>query len=276
MKTTKYILSILCSTILMASGTAQVTYRDLSPDQVFEMPAETYNTFLFDFDNDRVDDFKLNYYNYPGAYVNLGIKQIEENNPTFEVYYDESKIVSPSGGNYIKQLNMNDAISPSSPFSSEYPQFGDVYDPNFYQAGEKYLGFRVKTGPNDYKYGWILLDFDGATDISLTIKELAYQNTKNTPIKAGEVSTVGISHHNFEQKGYSVIMDQYSNNLTVKNTQNTIPSRIQIYSITGKVVMDINNPRLTNEINTSSMGSGVFVLSIIDETGQYSKTFVNR
>jgi len=260
----------------MASGTAQVTYRDLSPDQVFEMPSESYNTFLFDFDNDKIDDFKLIYYNYPGSFVNLGIKQMDENNPHFEVYYDQSKIVSPSGGDYIRQLNLNDVISSSSPFSVNYPQFGDVYDPNFYQAGEKYLGFRIKTGPNDYKYGWMLIDFDGTTDMSLTIKELAYQNSKNTPIKAGEVSTVGISHHNFEQKGYSIIMDQNSNILTVKNAQNTIPSKIQIYSITGKLVMDISNPRLSNEINTSSMGSGVFILSISDETGLYSKTFVNR
>ena len=134
----------------------------------------------------------------------------------------------------------------------------------------------MKIGPNEYKYGWMLIDFDGRDDMSLTIKELAYQNTKNTAIKAGEVSAVGISHHNFEQKGYRVFMDQNSNNLTVKNTQNTIPSKIQIYSITGKLVIDISNPRLSNEINTSSMGSGVFIVSISDETGLYSKTFVNR
>ena len=66
MKTTKYILTILFSTILMAPGSAQVTYRDFSPDKVFDMPEQSYNTFLFDFDNDKVDDFKLNYYNKEG------------------------------------------------------------------------------------------------------------------------------------------------------------------------------------------------------------------
>ena len=276
MKTTKSIFTILCCTMLVSSGSAQVTYRDLNPDKVFQMPTGSYNTFYFDFDNDKIDDFKLNYYNYPGSYVNLGIKQMDDNNPVFEVFYDQSKMISPTGGYYAKQLNLNDVISPSSSFSSEYPQLGDVYDQNFYQAGEKYLGFRMKVGPNDYKYGWMLIDFDGSSDMTLTIKELAYQNTKNTAIKAGEVSTVGISHLSFEQKGYSMIMDQNSGNLTVSNSQNIVPASIQIYSITGNVVLILSNPGITNEINTSSLGSGVFIVSITDENGLYSKTFVNR
>lgn len=60
-------------------------------------------------------------------------------------------------------------------------------------AENKYLGFRIKAA-SGARYGWVRLSVVSSGTVTCVVKDWAYQETLNQPIKAGQTSnTTGIS-----------------------------------------------------------------------------------
>lgn len=273
MKTFKQISLFVALMAFANYGKAQILYTDLNPDVVFNVAAESFNNLRMDMDGDSQDDIRLDCYNYPSFGLwNLGFFQIDTANPKMEIVYDNSLPQSPIGDYYVLQLSQGDAINSSSNYSSDYPQVGDVYNSNFNGATSKYIGFRLKSG-SDYKYGWMLVELTGSSDLTFTLKEYAYQNTVNTAINAGESNAVGITHVEVPQLKVNAYPNPASDQLTVElesETQEAIES-ISIYSVEGKLVSQIIDPELPLQVDLSALNSGLYILDVKSLAGSTKK-----
>lgn len=52
-------------------------------------------------------------------------------------------------------------------------------------SGDKYVGIRVKLSDNTTHYGWMLINY-ASNGLTVTLKEVAYNNVANESIKAGQ------------------------------------------------------------------------------------------
>lgn len=52
-------------------------------------------------------------------------------------------------------------------------------------SGDKYVGIRIKLSDNTTHYGWMLINY-ASNGLTVTLKEVAYNNVANESIKAGQ------------------------------------------------------------------------------------------
>ena len=270
MKNTKHIFSFLSMITLVGGMQAQIVYTDLSPDDEHAMPVGSGTTIPFDVDGDNVDDFEFSYTNYPSFGIwNLGIVPIDPNSPTTDIVIDMSVPKSQIGDFYVMALSKDDEVSANSDYANDYPQIGDIYNGNMHGQTGKYIGFRIKAG-NDYKYGWMALEFSGPDDLKLVISEFAYEDTPGKSIKAGQKqSTVGIEQLNLTAGGFNFFPNPTSTKLTINNTNATAVQLINIYSIQGSLVKQLFTPAFPMNIATDDWDSGAYFIEVVAEGKVY-------
>ncbi len=263
---------VICFTV--AKG--QVNYTDFSPDLTFQVATGAFGNFPVDFDGDNIDDAKFDYYNYPSFGIwNIGLRPIDTNNPKVELLYDNSVNASPIGDFYVKMLSASDPINQSGNYSSTYPQLGDIYNQNFLGAGAKYIGYRLIIAPGTYKYGWMLVELSGSGAMTLTIKELGYENTNNTAVKAGEGGTVGISDLKLE----GLQIDFYPNptkdylNITTQD-KSVNGAKASVYTIEGKLISEFDYQNFPMEIDLTRLNAGVYFLEVAGQKTMTTKKFI--
>lgn len=263
MRTLKLSSLILLLSPFLQTAQAQIIYRDVNPDPTLQMPASSFGSLLIDVDGDNANDVKLFYTNYQSSGIwNLGFNQLDTNNPTFEVLYNSNLPQSPIGDYYVKPLDLNDNIATTDNYALDYPQIGDIYNSNFRGFPDKYIGFRMKSGAT-YKYGWMKIDFSGDANMTFVLKELAYQNVENTPIKAGQKFGVGIRHMEFDEKAFSFYPNPVKTTLHIQSEKEYELTSIRIYSIDGKCVKEMDKPDLTLEFDLSALAKGAYFIELI-------------
>jgi hypothetical protein len=256
---------------------AQVIHTDLNPDKLFAVPAETTGEMLLDIDNDQVDDIKFVSFNYPSFSIwNLGIDQVDTNNRKIEILYDNSRAMSPVGDYYVLPLSTGEQISSSASYSSNYPQIGDIYDGNFIGQAGKYLGFRLKSGASDYLYGWMAIEFAGPGDLTLTIKEYAYQSTPNSTIQVGQTTGVGIEHHKQETTQFSFFPNPTSHSINLTSMNGKRIDQLRVFTIQGTLVNQWTSPALPLIVSTESWEKGMYLFEIVEEGQAHQKIVVKN
>ena len=91
-------------------------------------------------------------------------------------------------GYYILKLSAGATIDSSLPWTAG-PTYFEFYDVGIWQGGgEGYVGLRIQNGAN-FNYGWALVNYDDAGN-QLTLKSFALERTINTPIVAGDATSV--------------------------------------------------------------------------------------
>lgn len=263
MRTLKLASLILLLSPFLQTVHAQIVYRELNPDPTLQMPASSGGSLLIDVDGDNTNDVKLFYTNYQSSGIwNLGFNQLDTNNPVIEVLYNANLPKSPIGDYYVKPLDLNDNIATTDNYAWRYPQIGDVYNSNFRGFPDKYIGFRMKSGAS-YKYGWMKIDFSGDASMTFVLKELAYQNVVNTPIKAGQKFGVGIRYMELDEKAFSFYPNPVKTTLHIQSEKDVELSGVRIYSIDGKCLKEWNKSELTMELDLSNLAKGAYFIELI-------------
>lgn len=245
---------------------AQVNYTDLSPDSVMNVLIGNFTFMELDIDGDNVNDMEIGSTNYPSFGIwNIGVNQLDTNNPKVEILVNTTIPQSQIGDYYAKILSAGDPVDASGTYSTDYPQIADIYNPNFHNQGMKYIGFRMPSG-NDYKYGWMAAEVSGSGDLALTISELAFNNTPGQAINAAAGSlSIG------QALSLKPLFDVYPNPSTegfeISCEEDCIIQELKVYSIDGKLMFESGSPSLPLEISASGWESGSYIIQIRDADG---------
>lgn len=278
--------------ILVNSGAkAQSVYTDVNPDETYSNDGEFYE---IDLNLDGSTDFTVAVldFTYPGFFYSTGtlgytwaglIRGVV-------VHSYNGSVAGSSGasGTFLPYaLNNNVDVDGGLSFHTnatygvqtmvfylgvlDYPAPGSTF--GFFTGGnwngktDKFLGFRLHEGGNDY-YGWARLDVE-SNKHEFTIKDFAYNATPDATITTSTTMT-GVHNviQNDQLSAYS-----YGNaiNVVVKDLQ-TKGATVKVFNLTGEVVYQ-------NELNTSGMNivldkvaTGDYTLQVItDENGVYTK-----
>ncbi|MHB1279599.1 MAG: T9SS type A sorting domain-containing protein [Bacteroidia bacterium] len=263
MRTLKLTLTALVVCTLIASANAQIIYRSLNPDPTQTMPAESLGKMPLYVDDDTSVDATLIHNNYPSfGFWNVAISPTDTINPKVEFLYNSNLPKSPVGDYYILPLDLNQNIGATASYAFKYPQIGDSYNSNFRDAGDKYIGFRMRSG-TAYKYGWMKVNLSGTGSMTFVIKELAYQNTENTAIKAGQTFGVGIRHIAVDEHAFTFYPNPVKTTLHIQSEKDVELSSIRIYSIDGKCVKELGKPDLTMHLDLSALPKGAYFIELI-------------
>ena len=269
-------LLILCAIAFSYSSFSQVRYTDFDPDETIQMPVATGDRIDFDVDGDNSDDFSFSYTNYPSFGIwNLGIVQLDTNNPKIEIMIDNTTGQSQIGDYYVKQLNAGETVSASAQYSDDYPQIADIYAPNFQGQTGKYLAFRLKKG-NDYQYGWMAVEFAGTADYTCTISEMAYEETNNKEIEVGQKQSVGIEEGSFEAAGLSLYPNPSNGLYYIQNSKGKDVEEVKIYNINGSLIERIAPTSWPLQINAETWEKGSYILQILAEDQSYQRLLVRH
>ena len=91
-------------------------------------------------------------------------------------------------GYYILKLSAGATIDSTLPWISG-PTYFEFYDVGNWQGGgEGYVGLRIQTGAN-FNYGWARVNYNDPAN-QMTLKDFAIERTLNTPILAGDTTSV--------------------------------------------------------------------------------------
>ena len=277
MKTIKQLLLFSLCVVTAYESSAQVVHKNPDPDIEFQMPLETNNTMVLDIDGDQEDDIRFTYFNFPSFGIwNLGISQADSNQAKIEILADDDVAKSPIGDYYVKQLSENDEVSSDGIFTNDYPQVGDIYNANFNGQTDKYIGFRLKSGANEFIYGWMAVELTGSDDMTFTISEYAYQNMINTPIDAGQTMGVGIAHTSVKALGVEVFPNPTSNYVRIKGKNGTKIEQLKIFSLQGKLINEWLHPVLPIEVETMTWDQGVYLFEMIEEGNVYTEMLIKN
>jgi len=88
----------------------------------------------------------------------------------------------------LKKLSLNAPIGPEFswyifPSDFVFRLNGEIDDSNWAPGTTGYVGLRVGAGGGDYRYGWAQISYN--SDRSITLYDLAYEQSLNTAIQAG-------------------------------------------------------------------------------------------
>ncbi|MBI1191545.1 MAG: hypothetical protein GC205_00030 [Bacteroidetes bacterium] len=168
------------------SAEADIIYTDVDPDAFL-----VNSTISIDFNDDGINDFTLQQYNF-------GYGTFESNFAVLEGIpgFSYGIIGLPGGYSYLAQaLNPGDFIGPGANFnSSDYGILGSffAFGSSVFGVGEwsavtdRYLGVKFQIGPNTH-YGWIRLDAE-INCSALRVKDFAYEDSPGVPILAGDAT----------------------------------------------------------------------------------------
>lgn len=252
---------VVCSSIPIAN--AQIVYRALNPDPTHTMPTESLGKFPLYIDDDTSLDATLIHNNYPSfGFWNIGIQPTDTINPKIEFLYNSNLPKSPVGDFYILPLDLNQTIGATGSYAFKYPQVGDSYNSNFRDAGDKYIGFRLRSGAA-FKYGWMKVSLSGTSSMTFVIKELAYQNTPNTAIKAGQQFGVGIRQMELDEQAFTLYPNPVKTTLHIQSEKEVELTQIRICSIDGKCIKEMDKPDLTLELDLSALAKGAYYIELI-------------
>lgn len=183
----------MAATILAASNAnAQIIYKDLIPDVVINPD----QVFQIDLNNDSIYEFHI-------SVDTFGIDPNGSNGELlFDMYmtnafaYNGSRLLrnpgNPQHHPVVRELGYGVHVSASASSWDNYGHLASNVETQTSEAWEnieKYVGVKFRfEGVSGIHYGWIRLDVHTINpgDISITIKDWAYNSVKNEPILAGE------------------------------------------------------------------------------------------
>lgn len=136
---------------------------------------------------------------------------------------------------------------------------------------DKFVGLQLQDGDSTY-YGWMRLTVD-PTNRAFTIKDLAYENTSDTPIETFITPTAIISEDIPAVKIYAA-----GNTVHVILSSSTVSScTISIYNLAGQLIYSERSAEQHTEIAAGNIPTGNYIVHCTTEAGDTSKqVFIHR
>jgi len=246
-------LSFVCCTI-----NAQIVYTDINPDSTTlvysqQPPGEAENVAPIDFNGDNTEeyDFSWDYLGANGWNVNMDYQNNELNL--------SGAPPNPWDHMYLDPMTSGTAINSSSNWgnSSLNPLIADIYSANFQGVGERYVGCKFTLGTNTH-YGWVRVSFD--TELTLIVKDYAYESTPNTPINAGDKGVSSVDDISFDTY-FNIYPIPTSTRLTIETIKEAKIKSVRIINLSGQISYSTNEI-LLNTINIPESLQGLYFLQI--------------
>ncbi|MBW6481851.1 MAG: T9SS type A sorting domain-containing protein [Vicingaceae bacterium] len=252
-----------------ASATGQIIYTDVIPDQTVTGQNQI---ITIDLNNDMTGDFIAAVVG--NSQVNAAVavpfatgSACAGGNPDNEIMGS-----APSAYNYVKKLANGAAVGATGPWLGTNCVQGTM---GFYVIGQGspyneewnggvtdgYMGLKFSVGGNIH-YGWARFDVS-ADQLTLTLKDYAYNATPNTPINAGDMGTSSVSENIANQ----VSLFNYNNTLKLTTDAKLTNGVMQIMNAAGQLVKEIKVVSGTQEYLLDDMAAGLYVVNVTYDQG---------
>jgi len=127
---------------------------------------------------------------------------------------------------------------------------------NWCGVNDMYLGLRFKIGV-DTHYGWVRMDVSQDA-FSWTVKDYAYHLEPDTPILAGQTTTLGIDDKDLSE----IKIVALSKSIGIYNLYES--TNYAIYNLRGKVVLNGSTNQKDYVIEAPSLASGIYIVELND------------
>jgi len=168
---------------------------------------------------------------------------------------------------YPFALEQNDPIGPtqnswfsaSSSFGTMnfVSCFGGSGGSNWCGVTDKYLGLRFKIGMNTH-YGWARMDVS-LDAFSWTIKDYAYHLDPDTPILAGQTTSLGIND------SYLSKIRVVALNKSIGIYDLPVATEYKLYNMAGQELLKGTTENKDYVIEATTMASGIYIVELADK-----------
>jgi hypothetical protein len=253
---------------------AQIIYTDVDPDSVLT----DNESFQLDINNDGIFDYTIRQGSFYDGTIKYNINSFNglKENQVLTVGH-----MSMSSMYYVpKPLNFWDDMIPSG-YNKVWKQGGRLFctgskhlkNTGFWKGlQDKYVGLNFKINSNFY-FGWARLEVDSTAN-SVTLKDYAYYNEAEKPIRAGSMK-VSLPDDN-TLKNIRVFLTEGSIRIEVPADQ-ILTGKISLTDINGRELKTIDVKNEKNiQLNTQELPAGVYIVNTLTEKGSLNKKVLIR
>ncbi|MCD2258045.1 T9SS type A sorting domain-containing protein [Psychroserpens luteolus] len=238
----------------VADASGQISYTNIDPDFSGGVGGE----YFLDLDNNGTNDFRIFHNNASSASsAAILISPLTASND----------VLGTSGGTYAYPfvLNSGDVISSggsawnNNGFSGGFQSlnYGSSCSiGNWCGVTDGFIGLRFNIGGSTH-YGWARLDVPTDNSTAWTIKDMAYNQTANQSILAGQ-QTLSVETTIFND----VKIVALNKSIGLYNLTDT--ANYKLFSMTGKQVLEGTVTDNTYVIEANTVASGVYIIELID------------
>lgn len=177
---------------------------------------------------------------------------------------------------YGSALNNGDSIGPDANFLSNTYNlvflasiYSSVTYGPFANTTDKYMGVSFSID-GAVHYGWVRLDVS-VGPVSVTIKDLAYDDVADAAIDAGQTTGGGVGIVSINDNQVSAYSYGNTINVIVKDLPAAVSS-VNVFDIDGKVVYNGGLTSNNMSINLSNAATGLYTLQLVTaDNGIYTK-----
>jgi len=231
-----------------------VIYND-----IIDFTGGSGDTFLIDIDNNGTDDFNIN---HNGS--DLFITPLTASNDT----------LGSGGATYAYPFALNNGDAISSGAGSWFNNgFAGGFQSLNYSSGsignwnnitDGYLGLRFNISGSTH-YGWIRLDVDNTGNV-WTVKDLAYHDTADTALNAGQ-QTLSVDNTIFENIKVIALNKSIGLYNLPENTN------YRLVNIAGKQVLNGETTGSSFVVEANTIANGIYIMELTDKN---SKTVIRK
>jgi hypothetical protein len=143
-----------------------------------------------------------------------------------------------------------------------YPSFNYTFgDPNFVGAGDKFVGVRFDISGNTH-YGWLRFTNISVDASSWTLVDMAYESTPDQGILTGDTGPLALK----ESKA-KIGISATENSLEISSDASLMNASVEVVNMLGQTVATATISSNTTSI-AKTFGSGIYIVTIIDEKGK--------
>ena len=244
----------------VADASGQIVYTDVDPD----FAGGIGSSMFLDLDNNGTNDFQI--IHDGGDDLDIVPVNNVDNEVLGVIGYSSSWYGYFYGFAYPYVLSNNDVISNGATgtwnnfgynsVGTNSLNFGSCIDGYWCDVTDGYLGLRFNIGGNVH-YGWARLDVDTAGDV-WTLKDYAYNTVAGESILAGQQTLSTDS----EILNESVRVTALNKTIGLYNLPNKMS--YQLFSMTGKAVLNGHTENSIHSIEAKSLSDGVYIIEITD------------
>ncbi|WP_298754034.1 T9SS type A sorting domain-containing protein [uncultured Psychroserpens sp.] len=238
----------------VADASGQISYTNIDPDFSGGVGGE----YFLDLDNNGTNDFRI-FHNSASSASSAAI--------LISPLTASNDVLGTSGGTYAYPfvLNSGDVISSggsawnNNGFSNGFQSlnYGSSCSiGNWCGVTDGFIGLRFNIGGSTH-YGWARLDVPTDNSMAWTIKDMAYNQTANQSILAGQ-QTLSVETTIFND----VKIVALNKSIGLYNLTDT--TNYKLFSMTGKQVLKGTVNDNTYVIEANTVASGVYIIELID------------
>jgi hypothetical protein len=173
----------------------------------------------------------------------------------FDVWY---QVQAPASGSIVLNLS-------AQPLIAKIAIYNSCTDAQPFACDEDTLSVNnLVAGQTYYLQVWLEVSGSGRSKT---------ESTGSFSLLGQDTATLSNQNFIFENSKISIYPNPVTDFFTVSLKNNKTPSRVEVYSIIGKKLFQIEN---TNKVNTQELPKGIYILKVYDDQNIYSNKIIKE